>query len=101
MALPNLAGPPKASMTAGMFSIPLSLPVVTTPVNTLCNDVPATFRCMDTMGERLTWARKKAGYRSARAAALSNGWIEVTYRSHETDGRAFDFDAAQRYGRVF
>ncbi|MCW5717716.1 MAG: XRE family transcriptional regulator [Bauldia sp.] len=56
---------------------------------------------MDTMGERLVWARKKAGYVSARAAALDNGWVEVTYRSHETGGRAFDLDAATRYSRIF
>jgi hypothetical protein len=56
---------------------------------------------MDTMGERLVWARKKAGYVSARAAALDNGWVEVTYRSHETGGRAFDLDTAARYGRIF
>ncbi|MGV8841349.1 MAG: S24 family peptidase [Bauldia sp.] len=53
------------------------------------------------MGERLVWARKKAGYVSARAAALDNGWVEVTYRSHETGGRAFDLDAATRYSRIF
>jgi len=56
---------------------------------------------MDTMGERLVWARKKAGYVSARAAALDNGWVEVTYRSHETGGRAYDLDAATRYSRIF
>jgi hypothetical protein len=56
---------------------------------------------METMGERLKWARKKAGFRSARAAALENEWKEVTYRSHETGGRGFDYDSAIRYARVF
>jgi phage repressor protein C with HTH and peptisase S24 domain len=56
---------------------------------------------METMGDRLKWARDKAGYRSARSAALANGWVESTYRSHETGGRLFDFDWAARYGRVF
>lgn len=62
-------------------------------------------RCMDTMGERLAWARKKAGYKSARAAALAHGWKEVTYRSHEgssdTGTRDYDYETAQRYGRTF
>ena len=53
------------------------------------------------MGDRLAAARKKADYRSARAAALDNGWVESTYRSHEKGGRDFDFETAQRYGRVF
>lgn len=56
---------------------------------------------METMGERLTWARKQAQWRSARAAALEHGWVEVTYRSHETGGREFDFATAEKYGRAF
>lgn len=42
------------------------------------------------MGDRLVWARKKAGWKSARSAALDNGWIEVTYRFDLTESGAID-----------
>jgi hypothetical protein len=56
---------------------------------------------METMGERLAWAREQAGFRSARSAAMKFGWVEVTYRSHEKDGRGYDLETAERYGRAF
>lgn len=71
------------------------------PVNTNRNDIASSVPPMATMGERLTWARKKAGIASARAAAMKYGWKEVTYRSHETGGREFDLATAQKYGRAF
>lgn len=64
-----------------------------------------------TPGERLTEARKKAGYRSARAAAEALGVPESTYRSHEKAGdpraaetdsaRKFDEKHARAYARLF
>ena len=52
-------------------------------------------------GERLAAARKAAGYRSAREAALANAWQEGTYRSHEKGRRTIGQDDAERYARRF
>jgi phage repressor protein C with HTH and peptisase S24 domain len=52
-------------------------------------------------GKRLAAARLKAGYRSARDAALSNGWPESTYRAHESGRRTIGQDDAERYARRF
>ncbi|WP_069445751.1 S24 family peptidase [Methyloceanibacter stevinii] len=52
-------------------------------------------------GRRLTEARKAAGYKSAREAALMNGWNENTYRAHEKGRRTIGLDDAQRYSRRF
>lgn len=48
-------------------------------------------------GRRLAAAREAAGFRSARDAALSNGWPESTYRAHETGTRTIGQDDADRY----
>jgi len=52
-------------------------------------------------GRRLKAAREAAGYRSARAAALENSWVEGTYRSHETGRRTIGLDDAEKYARRF
>lgn len=52
-------------------------------------------------GKRLAAARVAAGYRSAREAALSNGWSESTYRAHEGGTRTIGLDDAERYTRRF
>jgi phage repressor protein C with HTH and peptisase S24 domain len=52
-------------------------------------------------GKRLADARKAAGYRSARDAALENNWKESSYRAHETGGRTIGLDDAERYARRF
>jgi SOS-response transcriptional repressor LexA len=52
-------------------------------------------------GRRLAAARKAAGWRSARAAALENGWPESTYRAHEGGTRTIGQDDAERYARRF
>lgn len=52
-------------------------------------------------GARLTAARMAAGYRSAREAALANGWPESTYRAHEAGSRTIGQDDAARYARRF
>lgn len=51
--------------------------------------------------ERLAEARIAAGFRSARAAALENGWTESTYRAHESGIRNYDRRDARKYARVF
>lgn len=60
---------------------------------------------MKTSGERLSFARTRAGYRSAREAALSLGVSVSTYNSHERAGqpgaRAFKLESAKKYARLF
>jgi hypothetical protein len=79
----NALGPPKASNTsstvlaessADMNSIYMIRVdrVNMTCVNTICDDGG-----MDTMGERLRYARKNAGFGSARAAALRFNWSPI------------------------
>lgn len=53
------------------------------------------------MHERLRQARLDAGYSSAADAARTFGWEIPSYRSHENGTRAFDIEAAKRYGRAF
>lgn len=50
-------------------------------------------------GARLRKARKSAGYRSARSAALDNRWPESTYRAHEGGTRTIGQDDAERYAK--
>jgi phage repressor protein C with HTH and peptisase S24 domain len=52
-------------------------------------------------GARLAEARKKAGFRSAREAALRFEWPESTYRAHEGGTRTIGQDDAERYARSF
>lgn len=52
-------------------------------------------------GQRLAGARERAGYRSARAAALENNWPESTYRAHEAGKRTIGQDDAERYAKRF
>lgn len=52
-------------------------------------------------GARLKQARKAAGYRSGREAALQNEWAESTYRAHEGGTRTIGQDDAERYAARF
>lgn len=51
--------------------------------------------------ERLRWARKKAGFKSAAQAARALGVTGTTYTSHENGHRKFDATDAALYGRRF
>jgi phage repressor protein C with HTH and peptisase S24 domain len=50
---------------------------------------------------RLVDARKQAGFKSARAAAVVHRWPESTYRAHETGTRNFGLEEALKYGEAF
>lgn len=52
-------------------------------------------------GVRLAAARMAAGFRSAREAALENGWTESSYRSHENGTRTIGPDDAEKYARAY
>ena len=53
------------------------------------------------MQDRLKQARGKAGFKSARQAALRFGWSVSTYSAHENGQNRFDPDAAKSYARAF
>jgi len=53
------------------------------------------------MGDRLRSARIKAGFKSARAAALKHGWTPSTYAAHENGQNEFDPATAAKYGKAF
>ncbi|WP_262048632.1 XRE family transcriptional regulator [Bradyrhizobium sp. Bra78] len=56
---------------------------------------------MADMHERLTSARKEAGYTTVKAAADALGVKEVTYAQHENGIRGFRREAADQYARKF
>jgi SOS-response transcriptional repressor LexA len=108
-AVAKAAAPPKASITAENVStsdcMGKWLPVVANSVNTARGDSGATLCSVSIdrkkQGERLRAVRIAAGYRSAREAALQNGWPESTYRAHESGSRTIGLDDAERYARRF
>lgn len=54
------------------------------------------------IGERLKQARSRAGYASARSAALAFGWTPSTYASHENGQTGTPpLEAIERYARAF
>jgi SOS-response transcriptional repressor LexA len=53
------------------------------------------------MGARLKTAREKTGVRSARAAAIANGWTVSTYAAHENGQNEFDPATAETYAHAF
>jgi phage repressor protein C with HTH and peptisase S24 domain len=55
---------------------------------------------MTEMHERLIWARKEAGYETAREAAVALGVREPTYMGHENGFRGFKSNA-ELYARKF
>lgn len=53
---------------------------------------------------RLRWARERAQFASARAAAIAFGWNENTYKSHEggiRQGEGLKEKHLERYARAF
>ena len=57
---------------------------------------------MGDSNDRLKEARKKAGFRSARSAALRYGWTPSTYASHENGQTGtVPVDAAKEYADKF
>ena len=58
-------------------------------------------RCMESAGERLKQARKKAGYTSAQMAAEAMGISPATYAQHENGLRGYPAAKAERYAKFF
>lgn len=65
-------------------------------VYTFCDNTP-----MDTMGNRLKWAREQAGFNSATAAAKHHHWPVSTYSAHENGQNNFDPETAEKYAAAF
>jgi phage repressor protein C with HTH and peptisase S24 domain len=60
----------------------------------------ATFSMNDS-NARLRQARERAGFTSARSAALRFGWIPSTYASHENGQTPVPVKEASKYARTF
>jgi len=56
---------------------------------------------MNSPGERLRWAREKAGFFTATDAARSYGWTVPTYLGHENGDRVPSRQNAKRYAQAF
>jgi len=56
---------------------------------------------MDSLAERLRWARQKAGYESAADAVRAFGWTKTTYADHENGHRRPKIDQLKRYAQAF
>lgn len=56
---------------------------------------------METVAERLRWARARAGYRGAKEAAEAFGFNYSNYSGHENGGRNPSRANAQRYAKAF
>lgn len=53
------------------------------------------------IANRLHAARRAAGFKSARAAALAHGWAEATYRAHETATGFIGDEMLRAYATAF
>jgi DNA-binding XRE family transcriptional regulator len=53
------------------------------------------------MHSRLVEARKRAGFRSARAAAKFNGWNNSAYGAHENGQNNYNLETAEKYAAAF
>jgi DNA-binding XRE family transcriptional regulator len=51
--------------------------------------------------QRLTWAREKAGYDTASAAAAAFGWVQSTYSAHENGQNKLKVGTARQYATAF
>ncbi|MGI3902489.1 MAG: helix-turn-helix domain-containing protein [Janthinobacterium lividum] len=56
---------------------------------------------MSDLPSRLRSARIKAGYKSARSAAIRFGWGVSTYAAHENGQNSFDAEQAVLYAKAF
>ncbi len=56
---------------------------------------------MDTIGNRLRWARSRAGFEKATEAARSSEWVISTYLGHENGDRNPSRETAKKYARAF
>ena len=56
---------------------------------------------MEDQAKRLREARERAGYGSARKAALAHNWGISTYAAHENGQNAYNAEKAEIYAKAF
>lgn len=56
---------------------------------------------MEEQAKRLREARERAGYDSARKAAIAHGWGVSTYTAHENAQNGFNAEKAEMYAKAF
>lgn len=56
---------------------------------------------MKQMSERLSQARQNAGFKSARQAAIKNGWKISIYTAHENGQNDYGPEQAEEYGKTY
>lgn len=56
---------------------------------------------MEDQAKRLREARERAGYESARKAALTFGWGVSTYAAHENGQNSYNAEKAEMYAKAF
>lgn len=56
---------------------------------------------METIADRLRWARKRQGYETPTDAARTRGWTVSTYLGHENGDRNPSRPTAQKYAKAF
>lgn len=62
---------------------------------------PCDISCMGESNDRLKAARERAGFDSARQAAIRYGWTISTYGSHENGQTPVPQKAAEKYAAKF
>jgi DNA-binding XRE family transcriptional regulator len=58
-------------------------------------------RCVETRGERLRIMRERAGFTSARSAALHINLTQSTYAAHENGQNDYELEQAIEYANAF
>jgi len=70
-------------------------------VNMIAVDTKCDNQGMETKGERLRFMRERAGFSSARSAALHFHWSPSTYAAHENGQNKFEEETALEYAEAF
>lgn len=103
MHFANAVAPPNASMISETVCMDAIYRKSVGFVNRISVDKPCQLSLiMGDANDRLRAARKNAGFKSARAAAVRYGWVISTYASHE-NGQTPEIphDAAKEYAKAF
>jgi phage repressor protein C with HTH and peptisase S24 domain len=101
-AAATAAGPPNFSKISGTVSMQGATYILrVNGVNMNYVNILHDYQPMQTKGERLQWAREKAGFSSKLAAAKRFGWTASTYAAHENGQNDYDDKPASKYAKAF
>lgn len=101
MTREKAVGPPKASMSSGTVCIAAVYRNYVDAVNRIYVSRVDIISVMSGSNDRLRLARERAGFPSARAAAIRFHWTVSTYASHENGQTPVPVKAAEKYARAF